>query len=65
MKKVTICTVLALGLSGCAQFDYLDNVVNNYCAADEISRSAVRAQVNADIAPHSVKITCSGDALSN
>ena len=60
MKLVTTLAIATL-MTGCVNLDYLDNAVNTYCATDPVNRAAVRASVNADIAPHKVEITCAGD----
>jgi hypothetical protein len=65
MKSV-ILLVTALALSGCALIapkvgPQVAKAINRYCQEPLSERLVLRESVNSQIAPNSVKVTCSGD----
>ncbi|NIR58931.1 MAG: hypothetical protein GWO02_05135 [Gammaproteobacteria bacterium] len=48
-------------LAACKHEQYVGGVVERYCKSSPESRALLRQQVNDDIAPHRIEVTCAGD----
>lgn len=58
MKRIGIAMALALVLSGCSGGQILPKAVAYYCGAPAEVRSAGRAVLAAETAPHMVQVIC-------
>jgi hypothetical protein len=68
MKRTLIASAaLVLCLTGCAAFNKevaprVAKAVNVYCLEPQASRQLIRSQVNAMVAPNTIRVDCAGDA---
>lgn len=59
MKTVVAVIITSAFLVGCAN---ISKSINRYCAATtEAEREVIRARVNEDIAPNSIRINCANE----
>lgn len=63
MRIVILASLLGVVLAGCTTTSYLKNGVERVCEMDEAERLAVRATVDARIAPHQLRLTCADETM--
>lgn len=62
-KMLVIAGLAVVFLVGCSATQIAGKGINKYCEQLTLQeRESVRERVNAEIAPHSVLVTCYGDA---
>jgi len=61
--------VILFVLTGCAAFNQdvaprIADGVKHYCIEPQATRAAIRTEVNAMIAPNTIRVDCAGDVVS-